>query len=61
MISPQVGRVAFRIAFTMFALSGILVLSLDPGSAEYVISVVTMALGIAFMATILVLVRLVSR
>jgi hypothetical protein len=58
MISPQLGRAAFRIAFMMFVVSGIMVFAVDPGTAEHIISVVTLVLGIVFMAIIFVLVRL---
>jgi hypothetical protein len=51
------GRAAFRIAFMMFVVSGIMVFALDPGTAEHIISVVTLILGIVFMAIIFVLVR----
>ena len=60
MISPQIGRAAFRIAFMMFVVSGIMLFALTPGTAEYIISVVTLVLGIAFMATVFVLVRLID-
>jgi hypothetical protein len=58
-ISPELGRVAFRIAFTMFAVSAVFSFTLPPGTAEHVISVVTLVLGLAFMGIIFVLVRLI--
>ena len=59
MISPQMGRAAFRIAFVMVALSIILVFVLTPGSAEYWVSVLTLVLGLLFMGIIFVLVRVI--
>lgn len=59
MISPELGRVAFRVAFTMFAVSAVFSFALPPGTAEHVISVVTLVLGLAFMGIIFVLVRLI--
>jgi hypothetical protein len=59
MISPQMGRAAFRIAFVMVALSIILIFVLTPGSAEYWVSVLTLILGVLFMGIIFVLVRLI--
>jgi len=59
MISPQMGRAAFRIAFVMVALSIILVFVLTPGSAEYWVSVLTLVLGVLFMGIIFVLVRVI--
>lgn len=61
MIGPELGRTAFRIAFTMFAVSAVLSFTLPPGTAEHVISVVTLVLGLAFMGIIFVLVRIISR
>jgi len=60
-ISPELGRMAFRIAFAMFAVSAVFSFVLPPGTAEHVISVVTLVLGLAFMGIIFVLVRFISR
>jgi hypothetical protein len=60
-ISPELGRMAFRIAFAMFAVSAVLSFILPRGTAEHVISVVTLVLGLAFMGIIFVLVRYISR
>ena len=59
MISPQIGRAAFRIAFVMVAVSIIMVFVLTPGSAEYWVSVLTLVLGLLFTGIIFVLVRLI--
>jgi hypothetical protein len=61
MIGPELGRAAFRIAFTMFAVSAVFSLILPAGTAEHVISVITLILGLVFMGLIFVLVRFVSR
>jgi hypothetical protein len=60
MLSPKLGQAAFRIAFMMVSASAILALFLTPGTAEFVISVVTLVLGLVFMGLIFVLVRLVG-
>jgi len=60
MIGPQLGRAAFRIAFMMVSVSTIMVFVLVPGSAEYLISVLTLILGLVFMGIIFVLVRVVG-
>jgi hypothetical protein len=59
MISPQVGRAAFRIAFMMVTLSIVLILVLTPGSAEYWVSVLTLILGLFFTGIVFVLVRVI--
>jgi hypothetical protein len=58
MISPQLGRTAFRIAFTMIAVSVVLLFVLSPGTAEYWVSVLTLILGLVFAGIIAILVRL---
>jgi hypothetical protein len=60
MISPQMGRAAFRIAFMMVAVSIVMVFVLTPGSAEYWISVLTLILGLLFMGIVFILVRLLG-
>jgi hypothetical protein len=57
MIGPQIGQLAFRVAFMMASISAIMIFILTPGSAEYWISVITLVLGIAFMGVIFLLVR----
>jgi hypothetical protein len=57
MISPQLGRMAFRIAFMMIAVSVVMLFVLSPGTAEYWVSVLTLILGLVFAGTIAILVR----
>jgi hypothetical protein len=57
MINPQLGRTAFRIAFMMIAVSGIMLFVLSPGTAEYWVSVLTLILGLVFAGMIAILVR----
>ena len=58
MIGPQLGRAAFRIAFMMVSVSLILVFVLTPGSAEYLVSILTLILGLVFAGVIFFLVRM---
>ena len=60
MISPQLGRMAFRIAFMMMAVSAVMILVVTPGTAEYWISVFTLILGLVFAGIIFVVVRLLG-
>lgn len=57
MINPQLGRTAFRIAFMMIAVSGVLLFVLSPGTAEFFVSVLTLILGLVFAGMIAILVR----
>lgn len=60
MISPQMGRLAFRIAFMMVSMSTLMLFVLSPGSAEYIVSALTLGLGLLFMGIIYLLIRLIS-
>ena len=57
MISPQLGRTAFRIAFMMVSVSAVLLFVLSPGTAEFFVSVLTLILGLVFAGMIAILVR----
>jgi hypothetical protein len=57
MISPQLGRTAFRIAFMLIAVSTVMLFVLSPGTAEYLVSVLTLIIGLVFAGLVAVLVR----
>ena len=57
MISPQMGRAVFRIAFFMTLVSLVLMFCLQPGSAEFVVAGVTLAIGSVFIVLIALVVR----
>jgi len=61
MISPQMGRAVFRIAFFMTLVSIVMMFCLKPGSAEFVVAGVTLAVGSVFIVLIAVAVRRQSR
>jgi hypothetical protein len=56
-VSPQIGRTWFRVAFFMTLLSAGLLFLQTPGTAEFVITVTTLALGLIFMVVIVVIAR----
>ena len=60
-MSPEVGRAGFAMA--MFIVVGALVLLLvvPRGTAEFAITVVSLVIGLAFLAVIAILVRVSSR
>jgi len=60
MLSPKLGQAAFRIAFMMVFMSALMALILTPGTAEFVISVVTFVLGLVFMGLIFIFVRIIG-
>jgi hypothetical protein len=61
MLSPQLGQAAFRIATFLFVVSLGLLLFVKPGSAEFVVTVITLGIGIVLGTTIAVLVRRQAR
>ena len=56
-MNPDVGRAWFRIATTITALSAVLVFLTEPGTAERVVSVITLLIGLIFIGTIILLIR----
>jgi hypothetical protein len=56
-VSPELGRTWFRVAFFIFLLSALLLLVVQPGTAEFVITVFTLAIGLIFMVAIVIVAR----
>ncbi len=61
MISLQLGKAALRIIIFMIVTSLILLPFVKPRSAEFVVTIITLALGICFGVVLFVLVRRQSR
>ena len=56
-MNPEAGRAWFRIAITIMVISALLVYFTEPGTAERVVSEITLLIGLLFTGTIIVLVR----
>ena len=56
-MNPDVGQAWFRIAITITLVSAVLVYLTEPGTAERVVSLITLLLGLLFIGTIFVLIR----
>lgn len=56
-MNPDAGRAWFRIATTITVLSAVLVFLTEPGTAERVVSVITLLIGLIFIGTIILLIR----
>jgi hypothetical protein len=56
-MNPDSGRAWFRIATTITLVSGVLVFLTEPGTAERVVSVITLLIGLLFIGTIIFLIR----
>ena len=60
-MSPQLGQIAFRLAFFIAFVSGALILATEAGTAEHVVSEVTFLIGLLFLAAVIVIVRRTAR
>ena len=56
-MNPEAGQAWFRIAMTLTLVSAVLVYFTEPGTAEWVVSVITLLIGLLFISTIVVLIR----
>ena len=52
------GRAAFHIGFYIAFVAGVLLLFLDKGTAEYVITQFTLVIGLVYLLVVVLLVRL---
>ena len=57
LMNPEAGRAWFRIAMTITLVSVALVFFTEPGTAERVVSGITLIIGLLFIGTIIVMVR----
>ena len=57
-MNPQAGLFAFRIAIFIILVSGGLIFMLQPGSAEFYITLLTFLIGLIFMAIVIIAARL---
>lgn len=61
MMDPQIGRAGFRIAFFMTFVSAMLLLVIEPGTAEFGVAILTVLIGLTFMGVVAFLARRSSR
>ncbi len=60
-MSPELGQAWFRIAVFITLVSAVLIPFQKPGSAEFVISVVSLVIGLIFIAVVAFVVRRSNR
>lgn len=53
---PELGRAGFRIGFLIVVPSLLLIFFLEPGTAEHAITLVTLVMGLIFLAVVTLLV-----
>ncbi len=56
-MNPEAGRAWFRIATMITLVSAVLVYFTEPGTAERVVSVITLLIGLLFIGVIVILIR----
>ena len=56
-MNPETGRAALQMALFITVVSGGLVLFEPPGTAEYLISLAALAIGLTFLGLVLILIR----
>jgi hypothetical protein len=56
-MNPEAGQAWFRLATMITLVSAVLVYFTEPGTAERVVSVITLLIGLLFIGTIVILVR----
>lgn len=56
-MNPDAGRAWFRIALTITLMSAALVYFTDSGTAERIVSVITLSIGLLFVGVIVLLIR----
>lgn len=57
MLSPELGRLSFRIALFVTLASAGLLLFQPPGSAEFVLMTTSLAIGMVFLLIVITLIR----
>lgn len=60
-MNPEAGQAWFRIAVLLTLVSGVLLFIVEPGTAEFIIAVTTLVIGLVFIGVIAVAVRRGSR
>ncbi len=60
-MNPEAGRIWFRVAMFITLVSAGLLLIQQPGTAEFVITVATLVIGLVFIAILAVMARRANR
>jgi hypothetical protein len=61
MLSPEIGRYAFRWAIFIVLVAGGLLATLRPGTPEFAITLLTLLIGLLFVGVLIVCIRLIGR
>lgn len=61
MLSPELGRVAFRCAMFLVLVAAGLLATLSPGTPEFAVTVLTLLIGVFFVGVVIVWIRVLGR
>ena len=61
MLSPEIGRYAFRWAIFIVLVAGGLLVTLRPGTPEFAVTLLTLLIGVLFVGVLVVCIRLIGR
>ena len=60
-MNPQLGKAWFQVASFITVVSAILLFFEKPGTAEFVVTVLSLIIGVIFLALVIVMVKFFSR
>ena len=60
-LSPEIGRFAFRWAIFLVLVAIGLLVTLRPGTPEFAVTLLTLLIGVVFLAVVIVSIRLIGR
>jgi len=60
-MNPQLGKAWFQVASFITIVSAILLFFVQPGTAEFVVTVLSLIIGVLFLALVIVMVKFFSR
>ncbi len=60
-MAPEVGQAGFRIGIFLTLMAAGMLLMLEPGTAEFSITVVTLGIGLTFVGLVILLIRVFDR
>jgi preprotein translocase subunit Sss1 len=61
LLSPELGKVAFRLAMFIVLVAAGLLVTLSPGTPEFAVTVLTLLIGLAFLGVVILLIRVMAR
>jgi hypothetical protein len=60
-VSPEIGKAAFRMAIFVVLVAVGLLFALSPGTPEFAVTVLTLLIGVVFLAVVMLSIRFFGR